>query len=559
VRDGFSFLGYGTLLKPTRTVPLLLVSAVGAVAFTCAGALMVYTNTQHLEVTRSWLEHSHTVLASLQSESQQLDRVGYAMRLYQKSGDPDDIRLAQTTAAAMEVRTARLQKQVEDNPSQAHRSLELAVAGHALSESLEKAKTSGTIPEREIRETQSAISATQQDERNLLDQRSEESTQRAVRSFVFAIGVFGFSLVVIMLLFGFLIRDALWRRTSDNKLASTIQALEQRNEQATLLKSARDELQLCPTALDAQMCAVRHLQGLVPGSSGAIFIINNSRNMLEITASWNNPQAISDAITLDACCGLRTGRLRWRRPGQSEINCAHFSTVPPHNYLCAPLAALGETLGFVYLACPTKEIADLACGQDSLIEELVELASMSIAGLNLRTKLENESIRDPLTGLFNRRFMEVALERELHRAQRQSATLAVVMLDVDHFKMFNDSFGHNAGDAVLREVAECLKQSVRTDDVICRYGGEEFVIILPEISEQLALERADKIRRAVSSLNVHFKGQSMRKISISVGLAMYPHHANNGDDMVRLADTALYQAKHAGRNQVQLAVGTPSM
>jgi diguanylate cyclase (GGDEF)-like protein len=556
VPDGFSFLRDGGPLKPSRTIPLLLVSAVGALAFTCAGGLVVYTNTQHLNGTRSWLEHSHTVLTTLQSESQQLDRVGYTMRLYQESGDPDDIRFAQATAAAMEVRIASLQKLVEDNPSQAHRSLELAAAGQALSESLEKAKTSRTVPEREIRETQSAISATQQEERNLLEQRSEESRRSTVRSLLFEIGFLGFSLIVIMLLFGFLVQDALWRRTSDKALASTIQTLERRSEEAILLKSARDELQLCPTSLDAQMCAIRHLQELVPGSSGAILAINNSRDMLEITASWNDPEALSDGIALDTCCGLRTGRSRWRRPGQSEINCTHFSGVPPQNYLCTPLAALGETLGFVHLACPTKEIADFACSRNSLIEEMVELASMSIAGLNLRTKLENESIRDPLTGLFNRRFMEVALERELHRAQRRNATLAVVMLDVDHFKMLNDSFGHDAGDAVLCEVAESLKQSVRTEDVICRYGGEEFVIILPEISEPFALERADKIRRAINSLNVQFKGQSVRRISISVGLAMYPDHANNGDDLIRLADAALYEAKHAGRNQVQLAVGT---
>jgi hypothetical protein len=118
-----------------------------------------------------------------------------------------------------------------------------------------------------------------------------------------------------MLLFGFLIKDALWRRTSDKTLASTIQTLERRSEEAILLKSARDELQLCPTTLDAQMCAIRHLQGLVPGSSGAILAINNSRNMLEIAASWNDPAALSDGTALDTCCGLRTGRSRWRRPG----------------------------------------------------------------------------------------------------------------------------------------------------------------------------------------------------------------------------------------------------
>jgi diguanylate cyclase (GGDEF)-like protein len=543
-------------LKPSRTIPLLFISVAGALAFTCAGGLVIYTNTQHLDSTRTWLEHSHSVLTTLQSQSQQLDRVGYTMQLYQESGDPDDLRLAQTTAAAMEVRITSLQKLVEDNPSQSRRALELAAAVQVLSESLEKAKASRIVPDREIRETRSAISATQQEERNLLEQRSDESKRSTVRTLALDICLLGSSLIVIMLLFGFLIKDALWRRTSDKTLATTIQTLERRNEEAILLKSARDELQLCSTSLDAQTCAIRHLQELVPGSSGAILAINNSRNMLEIAASWNAPEALGDGFAIDTCCGLRAGRSRWRRLGRSEIHCTHFSGVPPQTYLCTPLAALGETLGFVYLACPTKAIADFAYNRNSLIDEMVELASMAIAGLNLRTKLESESIRDPLTGLFNRRFMEVALERELHRAKRRNATLAVLMLDVDHFKLLNDSFGHDAGDAVLREVTECLKQSVRTEDVICRYGGEEFVVILPEIDKSLALERANRIRVAISGLNVQFKGQSVRKISISVGLAMYPDHGNNGDDLIRLADMALYAAKHAGRNQVQLPAET---
>lgn len=551
--DVFSSLKDGGRLKESRTVPLLLISAAGALALTCAAGLVVYTNTQQLNSARNWLEHTHSVLTTLQSESQQLDRVGYTMRLYQQSGDSDDIRSAQATASAMEVRITSLQKLLEDNPAQTRRTQELAVAMQALSESLEHAKASRTIPDREIREARSAISAIQQEERNLLEQRSEESKRSTVRTLVLEISILGSSLIVITILFGFLIKDALWRRSSDKTLARTLQTLERQSEEAILLKSARDELQLCSTAVDGHMCTVHHLQEIVPGSSGAIYAINNSRNMLEIGASWNSPEALDDGVALDTCCGLRTGRSRWRRPGQSEIHCSHFSAVPPQHYLCTPLAALGETLGFVHLAFPTQEIADFAYMRSSLIEEMVELASMAIASLNLRTKLENESIHDPLTGLFNRRFMEAALERELHRAKRRSATLAVLMLDVDHFKLLNDSFGHDAGDAVLSEVAACLKQSVRTEDVICRYGGEEFVVILPETDENLAMERANRIRGAINSLNVQFKGQAVRKISVSSGLAMYPYHADNSDDLIRLADAALYEAKHAGRNQVQLA------
>ena len=218
-----------------------------------------------------------------------------------------------------------------------------------------------------------------------------------------------------------------------------------------------------------------------------------------------------------------------------------------------PLAAQGDTLGFVYLSCPTTEIADLASGRMALVHEMVELASMTIAGLNLRVKLESQSIRDGLTSLFNRHFMEIALERELHRASRKRVTLALLMLDVDHFKSFNDTYGHEAGDVVLRAVGECLQQSVRSEDVVCRYGGEEFVIILPEISEAVALERANSIRRNVSSLHLKFKGEMLRPISMSIGLVMYPTPARNGADLLRMADRALYNAKRGGRDQTDVA------
>jgi len=221
--------------------------------------------------------------------------------------------------------------------------------------------------------------------------------------------------------------------------------------------------------------------------------------------------------------------------------------------VCIPLAAQGDTLGFVYLTFPTKEIADLANSRMPRVQEMVELASMAIAGLNLRSKLESQSIRDGLTNLFNRHFMEIALERELHRATRRQVSLAVMMLDIDHFKMFNDTYGHEAGDVVLRAVGQCFQQSVRSEDIVCRYGGEEFVIILPEISEELALERANTIRRNVNGLRMKFKGEPLRPITISAGLAMFPDPARDTADLLRKADHALYDAKHAGRDRIHVS------
>jgi diguanylate cyclase (GGDEF)-like protein len=172
--------------------------------------------------------------------------------------------------------------------------------------------------------------------------------------------------------------------------------------------------------------------------------------------------------------------------------------------------------------------------------------------LNLRTTLENQSIRDSLTGLFNRRFMEISLERELARAARRNHLLAVFMLDLDHFKMFNDNHGHAAGDLVLKAVADIFCSSIRTEDIACRYGGEEFTIILPDIAPEAAANRAESIRRAVAALRVPMEQEVCSEFTVSIGVAFYPNDGEAADLLLRRADTALYRAKRLGRNQVSL-------
>jgi diguanylate cyclase (GGDEF)-like protein len=245
--------------------------------------------------------------------------------------------------------------------------------------------------------------------------------------------------------------------------------------------------------------------------------------------------------------------MRWRRAGQSEVHCTHFAGKPPENYICLPLAAHGETLGMVCVECASSGIAAMVDANLRALQQMVELASIRIAGLNLRTILEHQSIRDSLTTLFNRRFMEIALDRELRRAVRHQKPLAVLMLDIDHFKQLNDTYGHEAGDVVLREVAGVMRQAVRSEDTVCRYGGEEFVAILPELGTEDALSRAESIRHMVSELRIYHRGQALREVTISIGVAVYPNNGDSLDQLLSLSDRALYEAKHLGRNRVVLA------
>jgi len=553
-------------MKVGRVIPLLILSAIGAVVFTCTVALVEYENNQHMADVKGWLEHSHNVLNVIQTQGQRLDRVGSSMQLYKLTSDDRYLGNAQTSAAAMRVSVENLETLLRDNPSQSQNAKELDTHVDTLARVLENAKESKEVPDREIRGIRSALSVIQNEERTLLTQRSEDTQKAMTRSLVLGIVFLGLSLVVVVTLFVFLILDALRRRAfekeisiSNDNLAKTVEKLKRRSADSVFLKYARDELQLCVTSLEAQECTTRHLQELLPGSRGATVILNNSHTLMEILSTWGESTALSEGCALETCCGLRTGRPRWRKPGESEIHCSHFVGTPPDNYLCIPLAAQGETIGFTYLEFPTEEIAQWACDRLVLIEEMVDLASMTIAALNLRAKLESQSIRDVLTGLFNRRFMEVALERELHRATRRGTSLAVLLLDVDHFKSFNDTFGHEAGDVVLREVGASFLQAVRTEDIVCRYGGEEFVIILPEITAEMAFVRAEAIREQISRLRVQLKGQPLGHVSLSIGLAMYPHPAASMTELLRMADHALYDAKRAGRNRTIIATETPAL
>jgi diguanylate cyclase (GGDEF)-like protein len=222
-----------------------------------------------------------------------------------------------------------------------------------------------------------------------------------------------------------------------------------------------------------------------------------------------------------------------------------------------PLVAQGETVGLLHVNSGASDEAasptPLGEATQRRATTVAEHVGLAIANLLLRETLRNQSIRDPLTGLFNRRFLEETLERELLRAARSQRPLGVIVLDLDHFKRFNDTYGHQAGDALLRELGGLLRDQLRGGDVPCRYGGEEFVLILPEASLDSTRRRAGQLREAVHRLQVADRGQSLGLVTLSAGVAVFPTHGTSGDALIRAADAALYRAKAAGRDQVQVA------
>ena len=185
-----------------------------------------------------------------------------------------------------------------------------------------------------------------------------------------------------------------------------------------------------------------------------------------------------------------------------------------------------------------------------LAEVLAKQVALALGNLKLKESLKNQSICDPLTGLFNRRYMEESLEREFSRANRNKSSVAIVMMDLDHFKRFNDTFGHQAGDTLLRALGDLLKRNTRGQDIACRYGGEEFALVLTDSTLDGAFKRAEILRQQVKQLSVEYDGQLLGAVSVSMGVALFPEHGSTMGDVLRASDQALYCAKREGRDRV---------
>jgi len=548
------------LVGPNSAVVLLIVAAIGAVCFTVMAGAMVYGNTRSLISSGEWVQHTEDVLASLQRVSLLTERIEYRSRLYTLTGNQEQLTLARASANQLETSLAHLKALVADSDYQTRNLQILFSNAQYYEQALNNFTVKSELSAIQLQQSQQAIGLMTDHEQSLLQERSKGSQQSSFTSISAEVAFVGLSLISLVVLFGFLLRDAVRRQeigkqtaSTNERLARTVNELEDRAHESELLTSARDELQLCVDVQQVYRSAAMGFSRLLAGTSGSLCMINNSGQLVEVVSSWqgtSSESSIQDFHPPESCCGLRSGQPRWRQPGVSEIHCSHFSRQVPDRYLCKPIVANGTTLGMLYVQCASEAQLNTVNQRMDGLRQLVQLTGMAIATLNLRTKLENQSIRDSLTGLFNRHFMQISLEREISRAARRKQTLAVFMLDLDHFKKFNDTFGHAAGDSVLQAVAEIFQTSIRTEDIACRYGGEEFTIMLPDVTPAVALERAESIRQGVANVRLPLDRQVYTEFSVSIGVAVYPNDGETSDLLLRRADMALYRAKRSGRNQV---------
>jgi diguanylate cyclase (GGDEF)-like protein len=343
----------------------------------------------------------------------------------------------------------------------------------------------------------------------------------------------------------------------NQELSVQVQELHRRSEEETLVREMSDLLQTCLTSEEAFQVLRRAMERLFPSESGALCILNSSRSLLEPVASWGAFPSADGVFTPQDCWALRRGRIQFLEDSPSGLICRHLGAAPALDSICAPLMAQGEAIGLLHLkgqagssGTPSSRKPEV---RRLLAATVADRIALALANLKLCESLRWQSIRDQLTGLFNRRYMEESFDRELRRAIRNRRTLGVIMLDVDHFKKFNDTLGHASGDALLTSLGDLLQSRTRREDIACRYGGEEFVLILPEADLAVTQQRAEELREEVKQLRVRHRGKLLGLVTLSLGVACYPEHGDAANDLIRIADAALYRAKVAGRDRVVLA------
>ena len=350
---------------------------------------------------------------------------------------------------------------------------------------------------------------------------------------------------------------------ANKKLAGMLARVELSYGQLAETREMEEFLQTCNNVADVCAVTERYCLRIFPGKSGEMYLYDAKESNYHCAAAWgvasSAPEAIAhEAIGQDDCWALRRGQVHLAEPGGSSLRCAHHGGELAGSAICVPMGAKGERIGLLHIWCAVHRDDVDGEGEPAPMESarlaasLSDHIALSITNFRLRDSLRAQSIRDSLTGMFNRRYMEETLRREWHRVQRQSGHLALIMLDVDHFKNLNDTHGHETGDVALTMISHLLQEHVRKEDVPCRWGGEEFIVILPGLDMHNAMERAEALRVKLKQRSVNARGEALH-ITASFGVACFPEHGDTPEMLLAAVDAALYAAKERGRDRVETA------
>ena len=456
--------------------------------------------------------------------------------------NPQQVRNAQKLEALAQRRLSQIQHVVDIYDRQGLEPARAAISQNAF-------RTTSAIREQAL----TMVSL----EQELLVQRAASSRRSADLLLGLALAGIPFGLIVLISGYGILLSELNRRSRAEKRAASASQQLSASLEQmerasADLHTLGRYTglLQSCANPEEALEITARTLEALLPRTAGTVYLLRASNDHAESLVSWGTPLVETATFLAPGdCWAIRRSQPHVIDDLRHDASCPHIAAPAADACIttaCIPMSAQGTQIGFLFL-----------CGQGpgplprlAIAESAMEQLSLALSNLRLRESLRLQSIRDPLTGLYNRRYLEESLTRELARCGRRRLPLSVLMLDLDHFKNFNDTQGHSGGDALLAALGELLSSRVRGEDIACRYGGEEFTLILPETDGPAAERHAEELRLAVSQLSVQFNGKPLPPVTVSLGVATYPDDGVAGLTLLRKADTALYRAKRTGRNRV---------
>lgn len=341
-------------------------------------------------------------------------------------------------------------------------------------------------------------------------------------------------------------------RNANDQLTALVAELQRRDAQMLTLNRMHELLQACSTQEEAYKVIALIACELFTGQDGCLAILDASGQHIEAVAPWGNKPSVKPVFSMEDCWALRHDQLHAVTDPQGGLLCRHFVRQPDAGYFCVPLTVQGETLGVLCVIGTDAWRGEHQIGQQRLAIAVGEAIKVSLSNLKLQEKLRDQAIRDPLTGLLNRRFLEETLARDVYRAQRHNSPLCVVMLDLDDFKRFNDTFGHDVADSLLRELGQGMREKLRKGDISCRYGGDEFVLVLPDSPLPDAQRRVEQICAMVKEMQSRHGDARAGAMTMSAGIAQAGIHASNPSELLRAADKALYAAKAAGRDSVAI-------
>jgi diguanylate cyclase (GGDEF)-like protein/PAS domain S-box-containing protein len=324
--------------------------------------------------------------------------------------------------------------------------------------------------------------------------------------------------------------------------------LKHREAEINHIKDLYEVLQACNSQNEAYPIIGSVAAQMFPQSGGALAVSVSRAHQMETAAEWGTGPGMALSFLLDDCWALRRGQMQEVDEPGAVPTCRHFQSAPASPYVCLPLTVRGELLGVLNLRSAPGE--SLGTQQRQLLTAFGEVIKLSLSSLKLRDALRAQAIRDPLTGLFNRNYLDETLRRELSRSARHKTPLCVAMVDIDGLKTFNDTYSHHAGDALLKALGALFLKQLRVSDIVCRYGGDEFLLVLPDANVGQISERLGRIRGEVKTMECTYEGQILPATSASIGVAQWPDHGATSEDLIKAADSALYSAKHSGRDQV---------